>query len=378
MVPMAKHSGSDDTTLRAFTVPTPPRDTDRAHYLVVIAGAIPGLRVRLADQPLVIGRNAPADWVLGDAEVSRTHCEVRISGDEVVVIDLDSSNGTFIEGQRVAGKPRLLPVGARLQLGRHVIEHEWATREEVEESQAREHDVEKAGRYLRSLLPKPLRTGPLRADWVHIPSARVGGNVFGYRIVEERLYAMYLIDMSGHGTGAAMHAVSVLNLLYRGALPVTDFGNPSNVLETLNVMFDMETHGGLSFTLWYGVYNPVTRQLRFASAGHHPAFLVPRERDRAIPLETHAPVIGVNRGIKFSTSAIDVPPKSMLYVFSDGVFEFETAERDVWGLDSFIPLLVRPPIPGKPEPLRLADEVRAIAGRETFEDDFALMAFTFP
>jgi serine phosphatase RsbU (regulator of sigma subunit) len=374
---MAKVPGSDDTTLRGFVPPRVTRDSERAHYLVMIAGSHPGQRLRLGSQPVVIGRSEPADWVVPDAQVSRSHCRVSAARDEVLVADLESSNGTYIEGKRLTVETPL-PVGSRLQVGAHVFEHEWCTREEVEEAQAREHDVEKAGRYIQSLLPDPLRKGPVRCEWILLPSQRLGGNAFGYRVVEERLYAIYLIDVSGHGASAAMHAVSVLHILYRGALPITDFTNPSSVLDTLNAMFEMEDHGGLSFTFWYGVYNPATRQLRFASAGHHPAFLVHPKRDRAIPLATQAPVIGVKRAFKFPTSAIDVPAGSVLYVFSDGVFEFATPERDVWGLDKFVSLLLEAPVPGKTEPQRLADAAREVSESGEFEDDFALMAFTFP
>ena len=369
--------GSDNTTIMRGTLfPAVPRDTDRAHYLVVIAGERPGQRVRLGEQPVVIGRSDPADWILPDGQVSRTHCRVKVEKDEVIVADLESSNGTFIEGTRL-NEPTSLPVGARLQLGQHVLEHEWRTRAEVEESAALESDLEKAGQYLQSLLPSPLTSGPVRSDWVLVPSPRLGGDAFGYRVVDERYYAIYLIDVSGNGAGAAMHAVSVLNILRRGALPVTNFANPANVLETLNVMFEMQFHGGMSFTMWYGVYDPQTRRLMFASAGHHPAYLVTPSRSRAVPLATRAPVMGVKRGFQFTTAAVDVPPKSMLYVFSDGVFEFETREADVWGLENFLTVMLQPPVAGKSEPQRLLEEVRSRSVREHLEDDFALMTFTF-
>ena len=375
---MADAPGSDNTTIMKGTVvPSVPRDTERAHYLVVIAGDKRGQRVRLGGQLVVIGRSEPADWMLPDEQVSRSHCQVCVAFDEVIVVDLESSNGTFIEGKRLTEGTKL-PVGARLQIGSHVMEHEWSTREEVEASQALEHDLEKAGQYIQSLLPKPLVSGPVRCDWVLLPSSRLGGDAFGYRVVDERYYAIYLIDVSGHGAGAAMHAVSVLNILRRGALPVTNFTNPSNVLETLNVMFEMELHGGLSFSVWYGVFDPVTRRLMFTSAGHHPAFLVPPKRDQAIALEARAPEIGVKRGFEFTTAAIDVPPKSMLYVFSDGVFEFATKEQDVWGLDNFVSLMLQPPVAGKTESQRLSEEVRKLSANENVEDDFALMVFTFP
>ena len=373
---MARSSKLDNTTiLRGTRLPDLPRDTDRLHYLAVIAGDKPGQRVRLGNSSLVIGRSPPADWILPDEEVSRTHCRVTLVLDEVVVLDLESSNGTFIEGKRLA-EGSVLPIGARLQIGQHVIEHEWCTRQEVEESQALGQDIQKAGEYIQSLLPPPLVKGALRSDWLLVPSARLGGDTFGYRMLNERQYAIYMVDVSGNGAGAAMHAVSVLNILRRGALPVTDFTNPANVLETLNVMFEMELHGGMSVSVWYGVYDPQARRLSFASAGHHPAFLVPPKRDRVFALETSAPEIGVKRKFQFSAESVDVPPKSVLYVFSDGAFNINTKDG-VLGLQDFVPIVVQPPVEGKTEPQRIYDEIRKQSLNEDLEDDFALMAFKF-
>ena len=73
-VRMGRSSGTDNTTIiRGTVVPGVPRDTGRSHYLAVVAGDKPGQRVRLGNQPVVIGRSSPANWILPDEEVSRTH-----------------------------------------------------------------------------------------------------------------------------------------------------------------------------------------------------------------------------------------------------------------------------------------------------------------
>ena len=374
---MGRSIGDNTTVLRGTVLSAVQRDTDRAHYLAVIAGDKPGQRIRLGNQPLVIGRAEPSDWVLPDAEISRTHCKVYLAFDQVIVQDLQSSNGTFIEGKRLA-EANELPVGARLQIGTHVIEHEWRTRQEVEDSQAFGQDIEKSAQYIHSLLPAPMTSGPVLSDWVHVPSVRLGGDAFGYRLFNERYYAIYMLDVSDKGAGAAMHAVSVLNVLGRGFLPTTDFCSPANVLHTLNVMFEMKAHGGLTLSVWYGVYDAHQRRLLYATAGHHPALLVPSRRDRATYLETGGPVIGVKPDYSFTASAVDVPPRSMLYLFSDGVFEIQTKDEDVWGMENFSKVVLEPPVPGRPESQRLLGEVRNRAITEDFEDDVAIVALTFP
>ncbi len=108
----------------------------RAHYLAVVAGERAGLRIELGGKPVVIGRAPPADLVIDDSQISRKHCRISLVLDEVFVADLGSSNGTMVDGRRIT-HTEPLPVGARLQIGGHVLEHESpvvaeATREIVE------------------------------------------------------------------------------------------------------------------------------------------------------------------------------------------------------------------------------------------------------
>jgi pSer/pThr/pTyr-binding forkhead associated (FHA) protein len=58
--------------------------------------------------PLVIGREREADVVLGDPEVSRRHAALDVQGGIVFLRDLESSNGTFLNGRRVRSAIELL------------------------------------------------------------------------------------------------------------------------------------------------------------------------------------------------------------------------------------------------------------------------------
>jgi serine phosphatase RsbU (regulator of sigma subunit) len=368
----------EETTLfsRTGLRPAPGPAAERAHYLVVIEGSSKGLRIPISAAPVTLGRSAPADVVLADPRISRRHCTITLSQGKITVTDLESSNGTFVDGERVKGF-LVLAVGAHLQVGSHVLEHEWRNRKEVEESQELDRDLERASQYIQALLPPPLAEGPIRSDWVLVPCARLGGDAFGYRFLDSNHFVMYLIDVSGHGTGAAMHAVSIMNVLRQSALPDTDFLDPSSVLAKLNAAFRMSAHGDMYLTLWYGVYDVQTRRLVYASAGHHAAYLVEKDRDSAIPLKTKNPVIGAAEGISFVSDSTIVSPGSMLYVFSDGVYEIITKEGRDWQLEDFVAFLLLPPQPGMDESQRLLKIVRDRAKNAALDDDFTLMAFTF-
>lgn len=64
----------------------------------------------------VVGRRRDCDLCILSAEVSRRHCVLRTENGRVHVEDLDSSNGTFVNGSRVVGKQVVKP-GDHLQIG---------------------------------------------------------------------------------------------------------------------------------------------------------------------------------------------------------------------------------------------------------------------
>ena len=86
-------------------------------------------------------------------------------------------------------------------------------------------------------------------------------------------FAIYLIDVSGHGVGAALLSVSVMNVLRSESFTKTDFKTPEQILESLNHAFPGEDNNDMFFTIWYGIYNKRTKVLTYASGGHPPALL---------------------------------------------------------------------------------------------------------
>jgi hypothetical protein len=98
--------------------------------VVVKTGPEAGRRVELGVE-VVIGRR-DADLVLEDPEVSRRHAVLRRSGESVVVEDLDSTNGTFVKGERIR-RPITVGPGDQVRVGRTTLEIEpdWRAAETV-------------------------------------------------------------------------------------------------------------------------------------------------------------------------------------------------------------------------------------------------------
>lgn len=348
----------------------------RAHCLELIEGFDFGRIFVVGSLPITLGRTEPADIVLNDSEVSRAHCKVVVLNDIFVVTDLGSTNGTFLDGVRVT-EPTPMPIGSVLRVGRQSLKHEWRTEKEILQHHEFERELRKAGSYALALLPLPLTEGPIRTEWLFEPCSKLGGDAFGYGPLGDDQFMFYMMDVSGHGAGAAMHSVAVMNLLRQRAVPNANMAKPEEVLRALNAMFPMEDHAGMYFTMWYGIYDKASRELHFASAGHHPAFLVPSGRQEAIALRTRNGLVGADLETIYRADRFLVPPESSIYLFSDGVFEIVTKEGLQWGLGDFVPHLTGPDASGADECKRLYKEVRSLSQASSLDDDFSLLVLHF-
>jgi FHA domain len=92
----------------------------RAQYrLVVRQGPVPGQIFELTSSEVNIGRDISNEFVINDAEVSRKHARLTLEGDRYRIEDLNSTNGTYIDGQRLIG-PHLLAIGEIIMFGDNI------------------------------------------------------------------------------------------------------------------------------------------------------------------------------------------------------------------------------------------------------------------
>ncbi len=238
-------------------------------------------------------------------------------------------------------------------------------------------ELAEAADYVRSLLPAPLG-GPIEVRWDFESCSSVGGDAFGYHAIDDEHFAVYLLDVCGHGVGAALLSVSVMNTLTGRSLRHADSRHPDQVLANLNDVFQMDKQNNMYFTIWYGVYHRTSRELRYATAGHPPALLFEPSNADGPPQQLAIPAlpIGCMEGMTYDCGSVTVAPGSRLYVFSDGVYEVRLPEGREMSLEDFIPLVSTPPT-AEQGLQAVRNAVGAIQGRMRFDDDFSLVEVVF-
>jgi hypothetical protein len=89
------------------------------YQLIMRSGPTPGKAFPLEKDEIYIGRDVANDVVINDAEVSRRHARLTVQSGSYMLEDLGSTNGTFVNGQRVT-RPHLLRPGEMVLLGENV------------------------------------------------------------------------------------------------------------------------------------------------------------------------------------------------------------------------------------------------------------------
>lgn len=258
------------------------------------------------------------------------------------------------------------------------IEHGEAVEDQLAEANLELQNTQKrlseelteAANYIFSILPEPREASP-RTRWLLVPSTELGGDSFGYHEIDANHIAFYLLDVCGHGVGAALLSVTAINVLRSSALPNTDFRDPGAVLSALNDAFPMERQNNMYFTIWYGVYQRGSGELRYASAGH-PASILRKPDGTALTLSTPGLAVGMMEGMQYRTATCQIDAGDRLHLISDGTFEVETGPGEMLAFDDFVTRLS-----ASDNPNEVLDWVRSLNGPGPLPDDFSLLDIDF-
>ncbi len=243
------------------------------------------------------------------------------------------------------------------------------------QKQALENELAEAASYVRSILPTPMLS-PLQIETLFLPSRQLGGDCFDYFWINPDTLIIYLLDVSGHGLGAALPSVYILNLLRSQQVAGVNYENPAEVLAALNQAFQMSSQGDKYFTIWYGVYHLPRQTLTFASAGHPPALLWNQANECKL-LKTQGFPIGLFPDAEYVNAQAEISSGSILYLLSDGVYEVYQSSGLIWGLTSLQDLLLQRPSYHHQPLLDLLKGIQTDTHCETFMDDFSLIKVRF-
>jgi sigma-B regulation protein RsbU (phosphoserine phosphatase) len=209
-----------------------------------------------------------------------------------------------------------------------------------------EQDLAAAAHIQRSLLPKGLDSQEgLKIAWKFKPCEKIGGDIFNLIQLDIENWAIYIIDVAGHGVPAAMVAVSVFQYLQpnSGNLMIKSDENqeirrPGQVLQFLDQEFTFERFDNF-FTMNYAIINTKTGKLTSSSAGHPPPIILRNDgtlrqlRKGGRALGTFDLRISDSDPIVFAEEHERLCPGDKLIFYTDGLYEYQNAKGAFYGND---------------------------------------------
>jgi len=240
-------------------------------------------------------------------------------------------------------------------------------------------EIASAARYIESLLPGPL-TGGVEVSSRYLPSLEVGGDCFHYRWLDDDIFEIYLIDVSGHGVRPALLSVSVHNMIRSGSMPLSTLLRPDRVLAKLNSLFQMEQQDDAYFSMWYGIYECSSRTLRYATAGSPPALVfhpTPDGEWQHTALVTTSVPVGMFTDSKYHNRTYTVPAGGRMLLFSDGAFELPLPGGRTGTLGEFTGVVCDQLRNDDFSAPAIVEQLRARTVEGQFEDDCSLIAVDF-
>lgn len=205
--------------------------------------------------------------------------------------------------------------------------------------EALEHDLRLAVRVQEALLPPAeLRLPGLRIARTFRPCADLAGDAVGVVAFAHGPVGLYLLDVSGHGVGAALLSFTLNHTLSpsaEGSLLIEDTGHgptlvrPSRVAERLNRQFPMDRTRQY-FTCVYGVVDGLQGRFDYVLAGHPAPILLPRTGPPA-PLRGRGLPIGMIESATFDDESVVLQPGDRLYFYTDGVADALDASEQEFG-----------------------------------------------
>jgi sigma-B regulation protein RsbU (phosphoserine phosphatase) len=199
--------------------------------------------------------------------------------------------------------------------------------------EALDRELQAVGEIQRSLLPATLPDIPGFELAAHYQtSARAGGDYYDFFPLDGGGWGIFIADVSGHGTPAAV--LMAITHAIAHAKPGTHTP-PALLLDYLNDRLTRSyTRGGTFVTAFYAVLDPGQRTLTYCRAGHNPPRLVRKGSVLSLD-ETGSLPMGILSGQQFEQSTVALEPGDLLLLYTDGIVEAAAPARSSGGRDFF-------------------------------------------
>ncbi len=236
-----------------------------------------------------------------------------------------------------------------------------------------QRELEIAKNIQLSLLPTRIpEVAGIRLGGICIPAKEVGGDYYDYLCHDNGRLDLVIADVSGHNVGAAL-IMSEARTMIRSRSG--KFSKPDELLRELNqFLYEDLTKAELFITLFYLQYQPDTRVVEYASAGHSPTLLWQAAQSQCLRLDPEGLIVGVKKDFFYEKDSYKLASGDVMLLYTDGLIEAENEHNDFFGEERLAELLKENHHLQPQELINyIVDQVRLFTGHQNFKDDVSMI-----
>ncbi|MBR6938190.1 MAG: SpoIIE family protein phosphatase [Prevotella sp.] len=227
------------------------------------------------------------------------------------------------------------------------------------------------------MLPKTYPPYPERKD-IDIfgsltPARAVGGDLYDFHIHDERLF-FCIGDVSGKGVPASL-VMAVISAQFRTLSANED--QPHRIVKAMNTTMVGRNDSMMFATLFVGVINLKTGELRYCNAGHDSPVIVSEQSYELLPVDTNVP-IGIVPDWTYTQQQTTIQSGSTIFLYTDGLTEAEEKDQKLFGEKRMLETIEA----GKtsdPETIinNMTNAIRLYVGDAEQSDDLTMLAIRY-
>lgn len=238
-----------------------------------------------------------------------------------------------------------------------------------------ESELNVAREIQEGILPKIFPPFPTQKDvsmYASLGAAReMGGDLYDFFFVDDQTLCVAIGDVSGKGVPAALFMSITVTLIRATMRPGV---SPEVGMALINNALASNNPQDMFVSLFLGLYNPHTGDLRFSVGGHPlPVRIGPK---RCEPLECAEPdmVLGLFPDLPYRGLSTRLEPEEGLFLYTDGVTEATSETKDFYGEDRLLRMLRRCPTLSEKDTVRaVAADLNRFVGSAAQADDITML-----
>ncbi|MDO4731923.1 MAG: PP2C family protein-serine/threonine phosphatase [Bacillota bacterium] len=208
------------------------------------------------------------------------------------------------------------------------------------------------------------------------PAKEVGGDFYDYFFIDEEQLCLIIADVSGKGVPAALFMMRSMILLNSRAQQ--QGGSLEQLLEDTNVLLNKNNEDDMFVTVWFGILNIKTGQVRAVNAGHEWPIIRKPNGEFEILRDQHGFVLGPLPEVKCFEYSFTLEKGSSLFLYTDGLPEASDRQEEMFTIQRILDALNRQPDVSSEELLHnVSAAVKDFVGTAEPFDDMTMLSIRY-